>query len=84
MMNEFRCWIFMISDKTGNFSVQILGWENFPSEDQRTGNPQSLQSGAIILQQRDTIESAQRGHSLIEVTGGGSDTDIFTWRGHSS
>ena len=24
------------------------------------------------------------GHSLIKVTGGGSDTDVFTWSGHSS
>ena len=50
--------------------VRISGWENFPSEDQCTGNSQSLQSGDIILHQRDTIQSAQ-GHSLIKVTGGG-------------
>ena len=77
MMNEFRCWIFAISDETGisrfrsdwEFSVRISGWENFPSEDQCTGNSQSLQSGAIILRQRVTIQSAQGGgHSLIKVT----------------
>ena len=39
--------------------VRISGWENFPSEDQCTGNSQSLQSRAIILRQRDTIQSAQ-------------------------
>ena len=69
MMNEFRCWIFAISDETGNsqfhsgweFSVRISGWENFPSEDQCTGNAQSLQSGAIILRQRITIQSSQGG-----------------------
>ena len=71
-MNEFRCWIFAISDKTGNsqfsfdwefweFPVRISGWENFPSEDQCTGNSQSLQSGAIILRQRVTIQSARGG-----------------------
>ena len=41
------------------FSLRISGWENFPSEDQCTGNSQSLQSWAIILRQRDTIQSAQ-------------------------
>ena len=39
--------------------MRISGLENFPSEDQCTGNSQSLQSGAIILRQRDTIQSAQ-------------------------
>ena len=70
----------------------ISGWENFPSEDQYTGNSQSLQSEAIILRQRVTIQSALGGgggggggrHSLMKVIGGGSDTDVFTWSGHSS
>ena len=95
MMNEFRCWIFAISDETAwefpvsfdwEFSVRISWWENFPSEDQCTGNSQLLQSGAIILRQRVNIQSAWGGggHSLIKVTGGGSDTDVFTWNGHSS
>ena len=85
---------FAISDETGNSQFHSTGnssadfglgeSENFPSEDQCTGNSQSLQSGAIILHQRDTIQSAQGGHSLIKVTGGGSDTDFFTWSGHSS
>ena len=69
MMNEFRCWIFVISDENWEFpvsfdwefSVRISGWENFPNEDQCTGNSHSLQSGAIILRQRDTIQSAQGG-----------------------
>ena len=67
--------------------MRISGWENFPSEDQCTGNSQSLQLGAIILRQRVTIQSARGGggrHSLMKVTGGGSDTDVFTWSGHSS
>ena len=60
--------------------MRISGWENFPSEDQCTGNSQSLQSGAIILRQRVTIQSAQGGgHSLIKVTEGGCETDVFTW-----
>ena len=67
--------------------MRISGWENFPSEDQCTGNSQSLQSGDIILRQRVAIQSARGeggGHSLIKVTGGGSDIDVFTWSGHSS
>ena len=90
-MNEFRCWIFAISDETGNSQFHSTGnsqcgfqaqKENFPSENQCTGNSQSLQSGAIILRQRVTIQSARGGgHSLIKVTGGGSDTDVFTWSG---
>ena len=50
--------------------MRISGWENFPSEDQCTGNSQSLQSGAIILRQRVTIQSARGGgrHSLMKVT----------------
>ena len=56
--------------------MQIWVWENFPSEDQCTGNSQSLQSGAIILRQRDTIQSARGGggggQSLIKVAGGWS------------
>ena len=66
--------------------MRILGWKNFPSEDQCTGNSQSLQSGAIILRQRETLSRVPRGggDSLIKVTGGGSDTDVFTWSGNSS
>ena len=66
--------------------MRILGWENFPSEDQCTGNSQSLQSGAIILRQRRYPEcpGGGGGHSLIKVTEGGSDTDVFTWSGNSS
>ena len=60
-MDEFRCWIFAISDKTGNSQFHS-GWENFPSEDQCT---QSLQSGALILRQRVTIQSAQGGGALL-------------------
>ena len=79
MMNEFICWIFAISDETGNsqfhsdweFSVRISGWENFPSEDQCTGNSQSLQSGAIILSQRVTIQSAQGGGGALLNQGDG-------------
>ena len=63
--------------------MRISGRENFPSEDQCTGNSQSLQSGAIILRQRVTVSKVPReggggGHSLIKMTGGVSDTDVFT------
>ena len=54
----------------------ISGWENFPSEDQCTGNSQSLQSGAIILRQRDTIQSAQ-GALLNQGDGGEGPTLTF-------
>ena len=52
MMNELRCWIFVISDETGNSQFHSTGisvWENFLTEDRCTGNSQSLQSGAIIF-----------------------------------
>ena len=55
--DQRRNWEFPVSFGW-EFSVRISGWENFPSEDQCTGNSQSLQSGAIILRQRDTIQSA--------------------------
>ena len=77
-MNEFRCWIFAISDETGNSQFHSTGNSQcgfragriFQVKIGCTANSQSLQSGAIILRQRDTIQSAQR-HSLIKVTGGG-------------
>ena len=45
--------------------MRISGWEKFPREDQCTGNSQSLQSGAIILRQRVTIQSAWGGGALL-------------------
>ena len=44
---------------------------SFPSEDQCTGNSQSLQSGAIILRQRVTIQSAGGGGGALLNQGDG-------------
>ena len=65
-----RNWEFPVSFDR-EFSVRISGWENFPSEDQYTGNSQSLQSGAIILRQRVTIQSAQGGGGTLLNQGDG-------------
>ena len=64
--------------RTGNSQCGFRAGRIFQVEDQCTGNSQSRQSGAIILRQRVTIQSAQggRGHSLIKVTEGACDTDV--------
>ena len=95
MMNEFRCWIFAISDKTGN------------SQFHSTGNSQcGFRAGRIFQVKINALEfpvtsvrghnfaseshypkcpgGGGGGHSLIKVKGGGSDTDVFTRSGHSS
>ena len=64
--------------------MRISGWENFPSEDQCTENSQSASIRGHNFASESHYPKYPGGHSLIKMTGGGPDTDVITWSGHSS
>ena len=94
MMNEFRCWIFAISDKTGNSQFHSTGNSQcgfragriFQVKINALGIPSHFSQGHNFASESHypKCPGGGGGHSLIKVTGGGSDTDVFTWSGHSS
>ena len=59
-MNEFRCWIFAISDETGNSQCGFRAGRIFQVKiDALEISSHFNHAGAIIFRQRDTIQSAQ-------------------------
>ena len=84
-MNEFRCCIFVISDETGNSQFDSVGNSQcgfrsgriFQVKIDALGIPSHFSQEPLFASERHYPEFSG-GHSLIKVTGGGSDIDVFT------